>query len=165
MTFTMNPYSWILDLADKWTKSDSKIACELTYPILSKIWAIGSAYHIDRDVVRSRLNTVLKSHLNELIQFETYCGYSLLEFEQMVYKDRPLVLYARLMGREYLPVNQVTGNLFWSLSELMLSKGHRPEAETIWEKLKNSGEDSVKEVRFARSRLDKRKTELEDLWE
>lgn len=158
-------YSWILDLADRWTEDDSKIACELTYPLLSKIWQRGSASNISKNDIKNRLSRLMSRNLVELVQFETYCGYSLLEFESKVFADRPLELYEKLMGRDFLPINSVTGNILWMVSENLSNNGHLLEAENIWKKLRDSGEDSVKEVVFAKIRLDKSKTELESLWQ
>ena len=108
---------------------------------------------------------IFSQHLNEILQFETFCGYSLLEFEFLLFSDDPKYLAQKYAERDFLIVNSVTGNLMWNLSELLLARGNREDAVQLWERLESSGEDDVKEVEFARSRLDNRRTELDNLWE
>ena len=163
--YASDHYEWILDLANSWMKKDSTIACELTYPLLSKIWNSGQHAITLKKGVLNRLDELMSKNLNELIQFETYCGYSLLEFELNVYAEKPLKIYKKLMARDFLPINRVTGNIFWAASEMLYKNGQLREAATLWKRLSDSNEAGVKEVQFAKVRLEKTKTELENLWQ
>ena len=153
---------WILSLANDWAKNDAKIICEIQYPILSDYWRDKPS---SREWVKKETENMLKKYLTELLQFETFCGYSLLEFEYSLFSDNPSYLAERYKERDFLLVNRVTANLIWNLSELLFDIGDISGARKLWEKLDSSGEDRLKEVQYARSRLDTRKTELDNLWE
>jgi hypothetical protein len=68
------------------------------------------------------------------------------------------------MERTYLPVNAMTAPIYWSLSEHLMTHKDQDSARRIWEYLRKKGTDDIVEVRYAKSRLDNRKTEVEDLW-
>ena len=158
-------FQWIYNLSRQWAKKDSKTICDITYPLLSKTWEKEKFNPAEAATIKKKTTETLNKFLNEMIQYETFCGYSLLEFEMDQYKDDPLTLNELYNQRDYLPVNNITGNLFWTLSEALQAKGHPEKAKQIWIRLSQSKEEGVKEVKFAKARLDKRRTELEDLWQ
>ena len=154
--------NWIMEIGERWAEKDAKVVCEVHFPILSKLWREDPG---KRQWVKDYSKKIFSQHLNEILQFETFCGYSLLEFEYLLFSDDPKYLAQKYAERDFLIVNSVTGNLMWNLSELLLARGNREDAVQLWERLESSGEDDVKEVEFARSRLDNRRTELDNLWE
>jgi hypothetical protein len=87
-----------------------------------------------------------------------------MEFEIANAKAPRAGLVDRFLKRDYLPVDAKSAALLWTLSEHALQEGDRASAERIWNYLVQKGSGSMPEVRFAKARLDKRRTELEDLW-
>ena len=156
---------WLYQLFKRWGEKNARVICDLSYPLLSNIWSDPMTYGYTEASAKKLIDDMLNKHLGEILQFQTNCGYSLLEFEFTVYKNDLLTLHERLKKRPYLPINEVTANLLWNLSERLLSEGHKPAAKEWWQLLTSTQNPNLAEVAYARARLDERKTELENLWE
>ncbi len=158
-------YKWMLNLETNWTKKDYKEVCQLTYPIYSKIWQNPDEFGLSTDEFEAQFTKMIEEQLPELMQFNTYCSYSILELEQNIYEQRPRVLFDRLMARKYMTINEFTGKIYWQVSEILNKAGYKKEAEEIWTKLRDAQGLDIREVEYAKARLDKRKTEVEGLWQ
>ena len=156
---------WIYELTSRWGENETSVACELVYPVLTRIWDSPAEAGMSRSEIKAIIGRTMAKQLNELLQFETFCGYSHLELEATAFNDEPARLAKIWLARDFVFINKVTASLYWSLSEELLKSGDRAGAERIWRYLLEKGDASIIEVRFARSRLDKRKTETESLWE
>lgn len=157
-------YRWILGLSIKWAEADSGEVCRMVYPLLARSARDPQKFGVSEKDVKADLTAIMTKHLGELVQFKTNCAYSYLELEQNVYEDEPLVLYERLNSRDYLPMNEFVGSLTWNISEVLEAAGYRKQAAELWRKLRDSQAQGVREVTYAKLRLDKRRTEVEKLW-
>lgn len=162
---------WILHLGKKWTTKEKKneliIVCELLYPILSQLWE-NSSKTGDMSAISEAKNesiVLIDRYLPLTLQFETNCGYSLLQFEVKILKDDPLLLAKRFISRDYLPVNRVTAQLYWELAESLDKKGDNQSAKRVWRYIVDKGDATIPEYRYAKKRLDTSKTEYENIWE
>ena len=155
---------WVLENAKRWVKDDFIVMCQIIYPFLAGAWRDSAAYH-QREELNLLGANLIDQFLPQVLQFETSCGYSLLEFERNLYEGRLENYAVILLNRNYLPVNQDTVKIFWILSEKLREIGSISTAKKIWEHIVKNGSVNLKEVRYAKTRLRPIKTELESLWQ
>lgn len=154
---------WILGEALRWADADLSIGCDLVYPLMQTP-AVGPDGHLPKEIA-AKTQTFIETHLKNLLRFETNCAYSLMEFEISNPHASKAALVDVYLKRDYLPVDPQTAPLFWTLAEHVLKEGDHEGAERLWKFLVEKGNASMPEVRYAKARLDKRRTELEDLWQ
>ena len=158
---------WILKIGKMWAEKETKestAVCEILYPALSQAWDNQDQLPISAETIQKEAIGMIDHYLEEVMQFETFCGYSLLQLEYRLLKDNPTLLASRMLAREYIPINVTTAGLLWALAEDLNGAGEKAGAQRIWEFLVAKGSDDIIEVRYAKSRLDKTRTEVEDLW-
>lgn len=156
-------YLWLYNLSSSWVEDSFEIACDIVYPILQRIGENQEKTSKERFFSISK--SFISSYLEDMLKYETFCAYSVLEFELEQYRGREKTLADLYLSRDFLPVNQVTAGLFYSLAELNYKQGNRNEARQLWQKISDNGDESLPEVRYAKSRLESRRTELDKLWE
>lgn len=154
---------WILDEGLRWANADTSIGCDLVYPLMQKVVDSPDSRLPKESLLKTQ--SFIEEHLKDLLRFETNCAYSLMEFEISNPYASKSALVNTYLKRDYLPVDPQTAPLFWSLAEHALKEGDREGAERLWNFLVQKGDPAMAEVRFAKARLDKRRTELEDLWQ
>ena len=158
---------WIVKLGNLWAEKETKestAVCEILYPALSQAWDSKDPLPMTPAQIQKETTAMIDHYLEEVMQFETFCGYSMLQLEYRILKDDPVTLAHRMLSRENVPINITTASLFWALSEDLNAAGEKALARRIWEFLKAKGGDDVIEVRYAKSRLETSKSEVEDLW-
>ncbi len=156
---------WILKLAIHWSDRDVSIGCDLVYPLLDR--------HQKQKSERGGLETgadklaidFIDDNLKDLLRFETNCAYSIMEFEIGLYEGSISLLADKYLRRDYLTLNPTTAAMIWNVAEQSYQQGYRREAEGLWKILVDKGEPGLPEVRYAQARLDKGRTELDDLWQ
>ena len=155
-------YLWVYELTNTWVEDSFDVACDIVYPVLQRIGESGG------DVSRRKFITMSKSfisrYIEDMLKYETFCAYSVLEFELELFTNDEKALAELYLKRDFLPINQVTAGLYYSLAELNFSKGNSNEARDLWRKIVDAGDEGLPEVRYAKSRLDTRRTELDKLW-
>ncbi|SMF69638.1 tetratricopeptide repeat protein [Pseudobacteriovorax antillogorgiicola] len=156
-------YLWIYDLASTWVEENFGVACDIIYPVLQRLGDERS--HFSEATFKNKSKDFIATYLEDMLKYETFCAYSVLEFELELFKSDPTMLGKAYLNRGYLPVNNVTAALFYSLAEMNYDQGDKAVARALWQKIVKDGDDALPEVRYARSRLDTRRTELEKLWE
>ena len=159
--------AWILELGKLWAEKETKessAVCEILYPALSQAWENREHLPLTPEQVQKETLAIVDHYLEEVMQFETFCGYSILQLEYRVLKDDPAQMARRLLTRDYVAINVTTASLFWALSEDLSAVGETGLARKIWEHLGAKGGDDIIEVKYAKNRLSKSKTEVEDLW-
>ena len=156
-------YPWIATLGISWTESNFAASCDLVYPILQKLTR--SPDEKVRKLYTERTKSFISFILSDVLRYETYCAYSMMELELGLYENDAEALVATYDQRDFLPVNSVTAGLFYTVAERAWSAGLRDDAREIWQLIVKKGDPNLAEVRFARSRLDPRRTELEKLWQ
>ncbi len=156
-------FSWIYNLGKKWVEEDFGAACSVVYPVLQRLRKDDK--HINTKAFKRISINFINRYLADILKYETYCGYSVLEFELELFKDQPSFLGKKYLERSFLPVNQVTAGLFYTLGELNYERNEKSLAEQLWKKIVQEGSSELLEVKYAKSRLDRRRTETDKLWE
>ncbi len=156
-------FSWILATGLKWIESDISTGCDIVYPMLQKIRT--------NDKVTASLNLergsadFIDSNLKNLLLFEKNCAYSLMEFELELHKEAISSLAKRYMTRDYIPFDPFVASVIWNVAELAYSQGDKENATALWKLLSSKGGLELREVRYARSRLNEQPMELDKLWQ
>jgi hypothetical protein len=152
-------YPWVMKLAMSWAEKDISTACNMVYPLLEK-------YRMSQgnEVSPKLAENFISSNLMDMLRFETNCAYSLMEYELGLYKGRMKELASLYEKRTFVPLNTYTANVLWNVAEGCRQEGASSEARRIWQYLVDKGSQDLPEVRFAKARLDSRRTELENLW-
>jgi tetratricopeptide (TPR) repeat protein len=156
-------HPWILQLGMQWSAADVAMACDFVYPLLERMKDQANSRLTDQ--FRQQAEAFIDKSLKDLLRFETNCAYSIMEFEVQLHADRLAELAAKYQSRSYLPLNAETAGMIWNVAELSARQGLQAEAQSLWRMLVAKGPENLPEVRYARMRLDTRKTELEDLWQ
>ena len=151
---------WHFAQAIRWAKADTTLACDRVYPILQTL--------IKRRALTAQVIKIssefIQTHLKDLVRFEANCAYSLMEYEVNHSDMKRGDLIERFLKRDYLQLNAQSAPIYWNLAELAKKEGSGEAARRMWAHLA-AGDAKLPEVRFAKARLDERRTELENLWE
>lgn len=151
---------WLFDQALLWAKDDISVACDMVYPLLQNIT---DSKRLTPKIAKDA-DEFINSHLKDLLRFETNCAYSMLEYETNYSKLKKSDLVERYLKRDYLPLDAQTVPIFYNLAEQARSEGSIDAAKKVWTLLASKADPKLPETRFAKQRLDERKTELENLW-
>lgn len=154
---------WILKLAQYWTERDISTGCDLVYPLLDRVQNL-APQQLPAGFQQAAMNFI-DINLKDLLRFETNCAYSMMEFEISLYQDQIRLLADKYLVREYLIMNAPTAALVWSVAEQSRKSGYAEGAEGLWKLLVTKGDKGLSEVRYAQARLDRSRSELEDLWD
>lgn len=152
---------WLHNLAMTWSQKDSDLICDLEYPLLSRMEALGGSL---RQRAEKRVKTLVAQLMPELFRHDESCALSLLELEASRLRDQPQVLAKQYLARKDWPLVGGYLHLYWTISEHIYDDGDTAGAKAMWEVLRESGTPGSPEVGFAKVRLDPTKTELEKLW-
>lgn len=155
-------YRWIYKTVSNWVDQNFGVVCDLIYPVLQRIG--DDRDHFTKEEFLSISKSFVSKYLEDMLKYETYCAYSVLEFEFNLFKNEPEYLSQQYLNRPYLPVNNVTASLYFAVAELNEKNKNYDSANTIWNKIVREGKENLPEVIYSRNRLDKRRTELEQLW-
>ncbi|MEZ4741519.1 MAG: tetratricopeptide repeat protein [Bdellovibrionota bacterium] len=154
---------WTYKLATEWAKKEKKYACQLQYPLLSKIVVNSNEFSRSNFVVNSVTNAV-DQHLPGILEIDFDCGSSLLELESQILADNISLYKRRWLSRLNWPmIPQVIKHL-WRASEDLYDRGENESAQKIWEHISKNAPKSLPEVKYSNIRLDSKKTTFEDLW-
>jgi tetratricopeptide (TPR) repeat protein len=154
---------WIYRLVSRWSQTDTRLACELKFPLLSRLV---TGPHAKEDRIRS-IPAVLKAvddNLPGLLETDYDCGSSLLELENTVLTGNSDMFSKRWLARTKWPMAREVVKHLWLASETMSENGQEKSAQEIWRHLSQSAPKDFPEVKFATIRLDPERTEFEGLW-
>ncbi len=155
---------WILNLTFKWSDEDLKIGCSMFYPATRNQLMNAKSPQKDRHTEITK--EFISRNLVDLFKYDIDCAYALMELEtQWLYSSRPNELVDLYMNRDYVPMTKDSAKLFYLVAEKAGELGRKNDSELILNDIIARGKDSFPEVSFARSLLDRRKTQLEDLWD
>ena len=155
---------WSYKLVSKWTKKEKKYACELKYPLLSKLVIRATSNANIADVEPSVLAAV-DEHLPGLLELDFNCGSSLLELESQILSRDIKKYKSRWLARLHWPlIPQIVKHL-WGAAESLSGLGEEKAARIIWKHISSKGPKDLAEVKYSKIRLDKNKTEFEGLWQ
>ncbi len=155
---------WLYQLSRKWSDKNILLTCELVYPTLSRLWDQKSVPNSERNWVQNETTEIIDKRLVDIFHAQPTCGYSLMEFESRVYRQQMKRLAQRIASRPSIPIDPVTANIIWTLSERLYAADDTPSAQTLWRYLRDNGSADIVEVKYAKARLDNRRTEFEKLW-
>ncbi|MBF0442810.1 MAG: hypothetical protein HQK54_12970, partial [Oligoflexales bacterium] len=119
---------------------------------------------LDVSEYKKKFSEIISRNLPEVIRFETNCSYSLLQLEFEIFKDEPASLAKKYLERNYLVIDKITAGIFWALAEELKTNDENDMAIKVWNMIIEKGDSDLPEVKYAKKRLDKSKTVLEDLW-
>lgn len=154
---------WILKLAESWAERDISLGCDLVYPLLDRMQKMEEK-NLPKGFQQSAMNFI-DENLRDLLRFETNCAYSMMEFEIGLYRGKMSILADKYAARDYLSLNPTTAAIVWNVAEQSFESGSIEGAESLWKLLVAKGGATLPEVRYAQARLDKSRSELEDLWQ
>jgi len=153
-------FPWVLKQAMRWAEDDISVGCDMVYPLLQ---SVADTKNIPDDVLAAADGFVDK-YLKDLLRFETHCAYSLMEYEATHSKLSKADLVDKYLQRAYLPMDKTTAPIYWSVAEQAMKEGSLEAATKMWTLIVSKGDPKLPEVRYAKLRLDPKKTELENLW-
>lgn len=158
-------WPWMLQLNKTWAQGDVRKQCELVYPLVSRL---NQTPHITPALRKEVTTTALQlvdSALDAAFKEQINCGHALLELEAQLLQKKPKVLAEKYLTRTFVPIDQITANLIWSLAESLHAQKNPQLSRALWQHLVNVGGTEIPEVKFAKARLDNRRTEFEKLWQ
>ena len=153
--------NWIYRLGESWVEQDFSVTCNILYPALQRLAPKASK----QPTYQKKVLLFVDSYLEDLFRYETNCAYSVLEFELNLLRENGKLLGNRYLKREFIPINKVTGNLFYSVAEINNSQNNSFYAEEIWKYIVRNANDDIPEKRYSRLRLSKQRNETERLWD
>lgn len=155
---------WILNLTFKWSDEDLKIGCSMFYPATRKQLKNESPAENKKHVEITK--AFISKNLIDLFKYDIDCAYALMELEtQWLYKGRQDELVDLYLDRDYVPMTKESAKLFYLVAEKAGRLGRKADSEQILNDIISRGKQSIPEVSFAKALLDKRRTQLENLWE
>jgi len=153
---------WLLNLARHFGEKNSDYACDVEYPLLSRLNAAGPLY---AEIVQKGADRLINKFMPDLFQTDESCAQSLLDLEaEHLKKMKPKVIADRYLQRQSWPLNGAYLHQYWTVSEYVYDAGATEEARKLWEAIRDKGGPSAPEVAFAKARLDPARTEFENLW-
>jgi tetratricopeptide (TPR) repeat protein len=155
---------WIMKVAEGWASKDTTIMCQVSFPLLSKAWTNKTA-SFSKSKIKEETMQMMDEHLKDIFAYNKNCGYSLLEFELTALSDEPSVLKERLLARTYLPLDDTIVNIYWAVAEKLKNARDDKGARELWQFLAKNGPQDLPQVRYAKLRLDSKKSEFERLWD
>ena len=154
---------WMLQLARHFSNVDNSYTCDLEYPLLSQLRAIGGS---NVSLVAERNKEIIKAQLPGLFQRDESCALSLLDLEAYELKrEGPDVVASTYLSRRDWPLVAGFLHVYWTMSEYVHAEGDTAAARRLWEVIATNGPPTAPEVSFAKARLDPTRTEMEKLWD
>ncbi|MEN9834416.1 MAG: hypothetical protein RL011_609 [Pseudomonadota bacterium] len=155
-------WRWLLYLSRRFAASDKTYVCDMEYPLVSKLHAIGGEYAV---AAQKDNDNLIATALPDLFQTDESCALSLLDLEASALKTiDPKVMASRYMQRQDWPLIGGYLHYYWTVSEYLHDVGDSEDARKLWQVIVDKGSPGSPEVGFAKARLDPTRTELENLW-
>lgn len=159
-------FSWMLREARQWGEKDAEIDCSLVYPILSRVGREDeSSRGVTADEYRLVVMSLVDRRMPEVAEKDPVCSRSLLEIEFRALSEDPSRLAARYMTRDKWPLSADLLGLTWAVAEAANKAKRLDDARVLWKRIADKGPGDAPETRFAKARLDPRRTEYERLWQ
>lgn len=155
---------WLYTLVRQWSDKNALLTCDFVYPVLSRLWDQKNVTKKDRAWVQQEAADLIDKRLVDIFHTQPSCGYSLMEFESRLYRTEMKRLAERIATRTSIPIDPVTANIIWTLSERLYQNQDNASAQNLWRYLRDNGSGEIVEVKYAKARLDNRRTEFEKLW-
>ena len=153
---------WLLNLARHIGEKNSDYACDVEYPLLSRLNASGAVY---AELVQKGAEKLIDKFMPDLFQNDESCAQSLLDLEaEHLKKMNPKVIADKYLQRQSWPLTGTYLHQYWMVSEYVYDAGAGDEARKLWEVIRDKGGSNSPEVGFAKARLDPTRTEFENLW-
>lgn len=158
---------WVYNVAYFWSQADEKYLCSVSYPVLSR-WqeAKGSSPAMQKQL-KEKLASVVKDHFPKLLAANESCASSILDLESKVFeKDVTTLAGFYLQRKEWLGAGPQGAllQLFWHVAETASATGHRETSRELYKIIQEKAPPESPESKFAKSRLDPKKTEFESMW-
>ena len=154
---------WIFELSLIWGQTNAALACELEYPLLVQI-AGRSPTSYPPDVFAKHITSLVQRTLPGSLDTDESCAASMLDLEASLMKDSPTKIAATYLARREWPMKQAFVNQLWLASEKLYETGDKANAKELWQTIDSKAPREMPEVTFAKSRLDPKRTEFENLW-
>lgn len=153
---------WLYHLISNWNNTVTDNQCNLLYTILSK-WADNSLRRSKSDIWQA-VEMVVDKNFPDLITKDKECSLAFLDLEAKLARSFPDKYAQNWLNRLKWPkLRPIVGHI-WMVSEMLSDLGKLEEAHKLWVYLSENIPDSFPEKKLAKIRLDKSKTEFEDLW-
>jgi len=155
-------WRWLLKLSRHFAANDKSYVCDMEYPLISKLHALGGA---DAIAAQKDNDSLIVTNLPDLFQTDESCALSLLDLEASALKAiDPKVMASRYLQRQDWPLIGGYLHYYWTVSEYLHDVGDADDAKKLWQVIVDKGAPGSPEVGFAKARLDPTRTELENLW-
>tara|TARA_B100001094_G_C18172708_1_gene796080 strand:+ start:90 stop:2522 length:2433 start_codon:yes stop_codon:yes gene_type:complete len=152
----------IINLLESWNEAGKDLVCSHMLPTLSRMYQKNRTNKKDMEKI---VDVFYRKYLSDALQFETYCGYAMLDFEARFFSSKPLKLYGKYKKRNYVPVSKETVHLFWDLAENLSDSGHSVKAEKLWKIIADKNDPALPETKLSKQRLNKEKGQFEQIWQ
>ena len=160
--------SWLYKATFSWNHEDTKDLCEISYPILSKWFHARKSTKTPMESLWQETSKIINTHFPLLFTKSLSCSKALLELEAEIGSNSSLskVYGQRWLKRFEWPQKAVTVPLMWQASEAIRKIEPNSAISTqLWSYLAELDPAQFPEVRYAKTRLDKSKTQTEGLWQ
>jgi len=155
---------WIYQATMQWSGKTRQDACDLAYPLLSKLHTNPLPW-VKKGMVGEDLQVLIKKHFPQILDDDPSCAQSLLDLEAKIYAKRLDDLTALYTNRASWMTSSMVVSQAYVLAETQFERGQQQLAEALWKMVVQSGNKFSPEVTFAKARLDPKKTELEEIWQ
>ncbi len=155
---------WLYNLYRTWSEKNSKLTCEVVYPLMTKLFRTTERKGSMTQMLRSDVESVVGKNLPELLRSDETCGISYLELEIQLFAAKPGELGAKYLTRRGWPMSEELAGLFWDVAERCHQVGLVQLSRELWTFVAEKGPLGSPKVAFAKSRLELRATEFEKLW-
>ncbi|MFK7823885.1 MAG: tetratricopeptide repeat protein [Oligoflexales bacterium] len=158
---------WLYHATFKWNFKDAQDLCEISYPILSKWFHTRTQTRTPIKNIWKEITRLTKIQFPLLFNKSLSCSKALLELEAEAGVHPSL---SKSYGEIWLerfdwPQKSITVPLIWQASEAV--RRIAPESDVsqkLWSYLAELDPSQFPEVKYAKARLDKSKTQTEQLW-
>jgi tetratricopeptide (TPR) repeat protein len=150
---------WLYQRASALYRSNVEEICNRVYPLVA-------AMKPESSLRIKALSTQLETHFPSILNTQEACGISFLDLEIHSYdtKIQELAFQYR-QNRLNWPLSKALATIIWEVAERCAKKGLKSDAEELWRTIIEKAPQGTPERSFARIRLEKTRTELENLWE
>ncbi|NRA43682.1 MAG: hypothetical protein HRU09_01870 [Oligoflexales bacterium] len=160
--------SWLYQATFSWNHEDAKDLCEISYPILSKWFHTHKQTKTPIAKIWQKTTSLVQSRFPLLFSKSLSCSKALLELEAEVGIHPSLSkTYGRLwLDRFDWPQKSITVPLIWQVSEAIRKiEPSSSISKQLWSHLAELDPSLFPEVNYAKTRLDKSRTQTELLWQ
>ena len=158
---------WLYEATFDWNTDDAKDLCEISYPLLSKWFHAHKKTGTSIKKIWQEVTKITKNQFPLLFSKSLSCSKALLELEAEVGTHPSLrKFYGEIwLDRFEWPQKSVIVPLIWQASEAVSRTAPTSTvSKKLWTYLAKLDPNQFPEVKYAKTRLDKSKTQTEQLW-